>query len=311
MDTALRFVWKQYRFELASMIVAIGLLTVGVLIIWARLEDVRPSPACLKSWWLGAAPSNCGAALEVWSGRREEWVFWLVRALPFVAGIVLGSVLVSREIEHRTAQLGWSLSGSRRRWLAERVFPVAILLVVLLAILAFAADVYEGARMPGFDPRASLNEYGVHGLPVVMRGIALFGGAALLGAIVGRQLPALILSGALALVIGYALNGAFPFGAAARWLPEDQVPNPFTDQTIDTAWLASDGTIVPYLAVRDLAPDAGDWYDWAVEHYSRIVAVLRGEQLTEIELREALVLGGFTVLALGGAFVVVDRRRPY
>jgi hypothetical protein len=231
--SVLRFVWKQYRFELVSVTVGVVALTAALLVVTWQLDEVRLSPACVEEWWRGSGDdvSQCRAAINAWSARRQDWMFWLLQAAPYVAGILLGSVVVSREIEHRTAQLGWSLRGSRGRWLLDRLIPVGLVLGLVLMALAAVAVFHEAARMPGIDPRLSFNEYGTSGPPLVARGVAVFAGAVLLGSIVGRQLPALILSGVLALAIGFAVSAALPFGASTAWVAEDAVVNPVADIT--------------------------------------------------------------------------------
>ncbi len=295
------------------MLVAIGALATAIVIVTVRLDEVRLSPACLQQWWQGGSDENadCSSAIATWSARREEWMFWLLRAAPYMVGIVLGSILVAREIEHRTAQLDWSLSGSRGRWLLERVIPVLVVMVVALTCLATIAIFHESARMPGIDPRASFNEYGTSGLPVVVRGIVVFAGAVLLGSLVGRQLPALILSGALALLIAFGVSAAHPFGAPTEWVAEDAVESPMADSTVETGWRGQDGTILTYEAAAAGAPNPDDAYDWVAEHYERVVRVLAGRQRPEVEFRETVLLGGLALAAVGAASVVVARRRPY
>ena len=57
---------------------------------------------------------------------------------PFAAGIFLGAPLLSREIEHRTAHVAWSLSASRRSWLSRRTMPLLAVLLVALLLLGQA-----------------------------------------------------------------------------------------------------------------------------------------------------------------------------
>jgi hypothetical protein len=215
------FVWKQYRFELVSIVIAIAVLTVVAAANAVLLNQAQPSlvqlGVCTATDNSLEAP-DC-ANVGFWLSLRDTEIFRLLGAMPLVAGIVLGSVLVSREIEHRSAELGWSLSGSRTTWLMERVIPVGIVLVVLLAALGVAAESLEAARYPEVDPRSSLHEFGNRGPLLVMRGLAAFGIAVLAGAVAGRQLPALLLSGALVVVLAYGLAWTFPYGTNWQWVP--------------------------------------------------------------------------------------------
>ena len=124
--------------------------------------------------------------------------------LPAVSGLVLGVALVGKEIERGTAVLAWSVGTSRRRWLAERLLPAVVLLLVSCLAAGALADVLEGLRNPVVDPAASFEHLGLRGILPAAHGIAAFGLALLVGAWLGRLLPALLIAGALSLatVIG-------------------------------------------------------------------------------------------------------------
>lgn len=319
MPVAVRLAWKQYRFEIVSMAIAIAVMIVAASFLTVRLNEIRPSPEqavmCTEAD-NGLERSDC-AEVAAWLSLRETELPILIGILPFVAAAVLGSVLVSREIEHRSAGLGWSLSGSRGRWLFERIAAVFVPLLVLLAALALAADLLEGARRPDLDPRASLNDYGLRGLPIVARGSAIFAGGAVIGAVVGRQLPALILTGLIAISIGFGFGWAFPYGVSPEWIAESDTRTPLGDTgdlRLRSGFQSADGEILTYREAIAQAPnqlDSGAADDWVYANFTALEEVLRGYRLTEIELREFLVLGTLFVSALGAAFVVVDRRRPY
>lgn len=319
MVTMLRLLWKQYRFELASVALAIGALTVAAGWITLRLDEIRPLPECLDHWMEGGGNGPGCEDVRPWLRRLEEEAGQITGALafiPMIGGILLGSVLVSREIEHRTAQLSWSLSASRRRWLAERVLPVAALLAVLLGALAVAAELLQGARDPSVDPRATLDSYGLRGLPMVARGLAVLSGGVLLGALFGRQLPALILTAALSLAGAWAILGAFPYGAPTEWIAADaegtMMEIPDEDRAIDFGFRSEDGTILGWdEAYASAPPGISDPDQWIYRNLTPIQEILRAEQLLEIELRESAILLTGAGLALLGTFMVVDRRRPY
>jgi hypothetical protein len=224
-------------------------------------------------------------------------------------------VLVSREIEHRTAQLGWSLDHRRRRWLLERVVPVAVALLAMLALLAVVSELHEAAIEPGIDPRASFDHYGARGLPLVMRGLAVFAGSVLAGALLGRQLPALIVGGLLAVAIGYGSSTWFPYGTATRWVDQGMLGiEQITDRRMDAGWLTPDGTVLSTPEAVALSPYPGDdsaTFNWLDERFTFVSARLGGEQLTEVELRESAGLAVFTLVALGASLLVVRHRRPY
>lgn len=318
MRTALRFVWKQYRFEIASMLVLLVGTVIAVQAITMRLDQTRPSPGCMADWRdIEEEGHPCIPLIEAWLATRPLDMHQVIGAVPMIAGIILGSVLVSREIEHRTAQLGWSLSPARRRWLLERVVPVAVTLSAILVLLAVVSDLHEAAIQPGIDPRASFDHYGARGVPLVMRGLAVFAGSVLAGALLGRQLPALIVGGLLAAAIGYGSSAWFPYGTATRWLDNDHGTSgveEVTDRRIGAGWLTPEGTVLSIQEAKSSSPYPGDdsaTFNWLDERFTFVSMQLEGEQLAEVELREGAGLAVFTLVALGASMLVVRHRRPY
>lgn len=319
MGTMLWLLWKQYRFELASVAVAIGAITAAAVWITVRLDEIRPVQECLD-YWMERGSNRAGCEdVRPWLRRLNDEGGGITGALafiPMISGLLLGSVLVSREIEHRTAQLSWSLSASRRRWLAERVLPVAALLAVLLGALAVAAELLQGASDPSVDPRATLDGYGLRGLPLVARGMAVLSVAVLLGALFGRQLPALILAGALSVAGAWVILGAFPFGAPTEWIAADDegytMMNSAEGRAVRFGFRSDDGTILDWDEAYALAPPGlSDPEQWIYRNLTPVQEMVRAERLLEIELRESAILLTGAGVALLGAFLVVERRRPY
>lgn len=334
MRPALRLLWKQYRFELVAVTLA-SLFLIGVVVAttW-RMDEVRPSTECLTVSMADLEEDELGAcadAIEAWDARRQQYdLFSLVGAWPLLAAVVLGSVLVGREVEHRTAQLGWSLSGSRLRWLAWRIVPTGILLILLISALAVASQAMEGARYPMIDPRGSLDEYGNRGLPMVARAFGLFGLAVLVGAVAGRQLPALLVSGVLALTLSWGLAWVFPYGVSPEWVTADASTYSNEAQVRHRSqrggYRTADESIISWQEADRLADEQvgvevpnplGDRVvsleesEWIERNLDAVELVLMGDKLGEIELRESAMLGLLGLASLGGAAFVVHRRRPY
>lgn len=316
----IRFVWKQYRFEILSVVlVAVG-VAVAAAIVGFMLNANRPTLALLDSCTAsdtGLDDPACATA-RFWLSLRQTGLSQLIGAVPFVVGGVLGSVLVAREIEHRSAQLGWSLSGARANWLLARLAPVLVLTILVLSLLAVGSEILEGASWPGIDSRSSLNDFGSRGYPLVVRGLAALGIATLAGAIAGRQLPALLVAGVISVVLAYSLAWSFPYGAQWQWLPTETVainPNAqITDRFRRNGYLTSDGTFLTFQQAEDASghPQGSEAaQEWVDAHYQAVSEVLVGSQLTEIEVRESLLLASVALLTLGATFIVVDRRRPY
>lgn len=316
---AARFVWMQYRFELTSVLIAAVALTIAAAANAFLLNETQPTSqhldACTATDTSLDEPQCSDVAL--WLSLRDTELPRFIGAMPLVAGVVLGSVLVSREIEHRSAQLGWSLSGSRAAWLLQRLIPVVILIVALLGALAVAGELLEAARQPTVDPRASLHEYGNRGPLLVIRALAALAIATLAGAITGRQLPALLLSGAVSLLLTYGLVFMFPYGAAWQWVPDVEYRAPGADIAYrrDTSgFRADDGRILTYQQALAQAPnqdDTGAADDWVYANFEPVTRVLKGNQLLEIEVRESIGLACLALFGTAASLVVVDRRRPY
>lgn len=301
------------RWELVAVAVGLGSLGLALFVIAWRMWEALPSAACVLEWSSGGESSaSCVGAVESWLARREEEAFRIAGFAPFVAGLVLGAPLLSREIEFGTAQLGFSVGGSRRRWLIYRVAPITAMLVALLAAVAVAADSLEAARYPGLDARNSLSEYGSRGLPMIGRGIAAFAVAVLAGLVIGRQFAALIGGGLIVVALAYAFTAVTPLGGQWRWMSEAEYSVvEVADRIRDGGFRNEKGLILTYRQALERAPDVEDPGAWVYDNFTVVQEVLRGDQLGVVEANEALLSVAVTVAMLGFSLVVIDRRRPY
>jgi hypothetical protein len=285
--------FKLHRFEVVT-VVALSLgLGIVALVVWRMLEGMSGPPRCIEDRFLIPVPPECAnteSAVFI-SNEYAGKVMAAMAALPFVGGVLLGVPLVAPELERRTASLVWSLSGSRGRWFLGRLAPFAILLAAVLSVPAVAAGLLEGVLPGGYDPAASFMDYGLRGPVVVARGLFALGIAVLAGAVIGRVLPALIVSG-IACVIAFNAHGVLmPFGQRIELLPA---------MSLSGAQERYDFTVYtgPEVFTGDASTES--------PRYG-----VPGERLREVEAREVAVLVvGFLVLA-GVSLVVVDRRRPY
>lgn len=331
--TTARLLFRIHRFE--SLAVAAGalLLAVAGLYVASRLNGAAVETGCVQQWFdsgpVAASPA-CEESRQAFNSINEYEagkVMAGMAVLPFVAGLLLGVPLVAREVEQRTVTLAWSLQSSRVRWLLKRALIAAAMLAAVLTIPAGAAEVLEPTRHPWLDPSTTaFSDYGLRGPLTVFRGLAAFSIGVLVGAAVGRVLPALIVA-----AVGTVL--LFQVLAAAQWafLPEPELL-PVTEtqvagrgglQTGDGiqyrdragATLTWDEIIArspfPYYdeELEDVDPRFSAWFD--SDGYEEYEWFIRGERLGVVAVREAAGLSVLSTVLLGMSLVVVRGRRPY
>lgn len=214
--TTLRLTLRLHRFEVVLfglVFAALGVLGFGLSIAF----DTAGVANCLTA---GTTPIcvELLARAELLAGFRAPFGI-ILTFVSSLAGIVLGIGVVGTEIERRTTVLAWTLYPSRLRWLLPRVAITALLLTVLVAPAATAADLFEHVRQVPPLGGDSIVDYGLRGLPVVARGWLAFSLAALVGAWVGRALPALLVAAVLFIGIG----GAIEIGLSS-WLETSAAP---------------------------------------------------------------------------------------
>jgi hypothetical protein len=318
MRTAARLTLRLYRFELAAILVyGLLLAALGALVAF-RLNSAYPGTECMSLWQGAPAVAGCESTvdfLDINEGEAGKVMaaMWL---LPVVAGVLAGSVLVSREIEHRTTQFAWSVGTSRRRWFLDRVIPVMLVAVGAVVLAAVTADVLEGARVPWLSARASGQDYGLRGPVVAALAVMAFGVSVLVGSLVGRMLPALILAAALVVGIRAVVSGAVPFGEPVTVLQDSWSSIVTSDNPLYTgsAWQSADGRVLSFDEANALAPTGpgqGDPGMWLSEHGTFVALGVRGPDVWRVELRESGVLVPIGLVGLVLAGFVVNRRRPY
>jgi hypothetical protein len=206
---------KQHRFEtIAAVVLCVG-VALAALVEAFRLNSIQFPAGCLVAgqgvpyFDPSMPPTPCTLASAKFHGLDSGFDMNLVKLfeqiLPFIVGIMFGAVLVSREIEQGTAPLSWALAGSRRRWLTGKLVAVVLLIVPLLLVAGLAADMRQGALLPGSDPHASFEYYADRGVFFVFWGLAALCGTVALGTLSGRTLPAVM----VALVVCVFVRGSW------------------------------------------------------------------------------------------------------
>ncbi|MGH2456206.1 MAG: hypothetical protein ACRDHD_08110 [Candidatus Limnocylindria bacterium] len=342
MLAAARVTLKLHRFEVGvSALAAIAAAVVGVSIA-LRMDAVGISQACLDRVQALQDGSLAGEACFslVQAGSRilgESFLdgegtvpLSIMGALPFLLGVLGGVPIVARELEARTAPTAWSLNGSRLRWLARQVTPVGLVLGVAMGLAALAAmPVADDWVRWGHGGASWL--IGLHGPLAVVRAFGAFGIGLAVGALLGRTLPAFIFAVALMLAIQFALGQA-----RQTWLAtmEPQPIATISEETgeynpipgavaIGWGWWTPDGQLIGAEEARRIATEAGvppadpgDVQDtpastWLAEHgYLGVSLGVTDEMALGWAPFDGITFGLVGLIGLGGAAVLVNRRRP-
>lgn len=307
-----RLTLRLSRFELYTFGGFIVVFIATTVLAAAWIDSLRPPPACFVQF--DPSPPGCETAQNAWYSAQNgvsSLSVGLLIFLSFAAGVFLGVPIVAREIERGTARLAWSLAPSRMRWLLARTVPVLVALAVLTFVAGAAVDRFVAAVTPGADLSNSFATFGFRGLLIASRAVFIFAVAVVVGAVVARALPAVIVT---AVIASIALAGGERvhmeiLKREAIAIPMDQNVNgaaPNGDLYFDQKYVLPDGSLVDYSYFGGADP-----YDANGNPLYPIVAiVVPGERFRFVETREAVVLAGGSLVALALAAFVVSRRRP-
>jgi hypothetical protein len=211
------------------------------------------------------------------------------------------------------------MSRSRTRWLAGRAAFLVVVLVVLLMVVAIVGEVLASAQMPSQHLDRDFAWYGRRGALVLVRGLASMGIGVLVGAWLGRVLPALLIAVFASVLIFSGISLGMD-----RWLEGNAVVLPFGVDRAGGRSLGQrielpSGELVSYSDFhRDQTWDVeGDIFgaEGDIGHPDRIIGrdrelVVPGSLYQQIVLRESAGVGSTAILLALGAVLVVSRRRP-
>jgi hypothetical protein len=317
---SLRLAFAMQRLELRLLLgLAVLVIVAALLIAWQTRVVREEQLACYRgtpSAEAGDAPSPCHAydlrmdPIQVAAGFAKVGVI----GVPLLMGAFLGVPVVARELEGRTAHLAWSLSRSRRRWLVQRAGPPLAAVAVASVAVGIAGDVLTHAApwVEGSDP--GFEDWYSRGPQVAVRAAAVFGIALAAGALIGRQLPAV-------LVVGGATLGLFlaAYFVLDGWMESAAEPVPISSTTIVSGKIYGGGlqnTATGALVSDEEASMAGLWDEDQLDEngvprgYSMYFLMVPSERYGEFALREAGLFGAAAVAMLAVGFLVTQRRRP-
>jgi hypothetical protein len=313
MATQLRLLWRMHRWESTFLVGGALLLSVALVIVGWQIGASRDTVLACYEQPYETLSAACRSAID-WGNTLSGAVGILVSGTtvaPFAAGIFLGAPLLSREIEHRTAPMAWSLSPSRGQWLLWRTVPLLLVLGFVLLVLgqasAFLLDTIEEVDL-GF------RQYGMFGPILPARGLAIFGVGVLVGLVVGRVLPALLVTAlaTVAIVGGMSIGRDLLMRQEAIWLPMGDQSD-FVHMVFDSGFRSEEtGEIIGYEQAYSEYPDSFDEMtgEGGPPGMTSVWKIVPPQAFDLYVVREiGALVTAFVVLGAGSLFIV-HRRRP-
>ena len=305
---------RQHRlgFGLVFGVTGVLLLAAIGLAAFLQLSDVKscldPALAQEAETWTESQIAALQARCELGFGVvmvMTGVIFLGANVLPLGAAVFLAAPLVAQEVESTTATLSWTLARSRRAWYLPRAALVMVACVATALVLGLLVDWSLGVLLPEFSPFGSLREVYQRGLLIPSR-VAMTAAACLLaGAVLGRQVPALITGIAVAALLGmglYALDDSINRGNARRYAGEGVA--------YDWVILSRDsGEVVPpevAWADDDSYPGDPEWD----ARYEEVTLGIPDSDAPIVIWRNVAFHAGATLTLLVASAVVVGRRRP-
>jgi ABC-type transport system involved in multi-copper enzyme maturation permease subunit len=314
MLTAARFAFRVQQWELL-VLVGGSLLLAGLLalVAWQLTATQEAIVGCFGAATYASLTPACrslvdwGNLMTVASGILPN----VAVMLPFVAGILLGAPIVAREIEQRTAPIAWSLSRSRRRWLAGRLLPVVLAVAVSLLAVGAASEALLRASRPDAD--LGFANFGFHGPLIAARGLAVLVVGVLVGLLIGRVLPAILVTGllTLGLLLGLSVVRDGIMRAEATWIELPADGGDFA-MVYDSGWTDdATGDFLTYDQAFERFPEEfGPDGSWMPPGLTQVYLATPTELYPAFVAREIAALVGVGVLAGGAAAWMVGWRRP-
>jgi ABC-type transport system involved in multi-copper enzyme maturation permease subunit len=308
--TAWRLTFRLHRFELIALAVLAVLLTGLALLVAARLDSIGFTGVCIDRTGTRPIPGFCEQLGQLFYSRANSEaspVQSFIVVVPFLAAILLGVAIVGREIERGTARLAWSLAPSRRAWFLMRLVPIAILLAVVTFVLGIAADRLLAASQPDIDIANAFSGFGSRGVVLAARVSFIFALAVVIGSVMGRVMPAVIVAAILA---WFAISGGERvhneiLQRETVVVAQEAVAS--GDMQFDQRFQLPDGRLIGWEEMQQIDPPVGD--NWQPK-YPMVALVIPGSRYRQVEAREVAALGGGMIVAFGLTSLVVARRRP-
>jgi hypothetical protein len=309
----LRLAYRMHRFEIVGFGVLIAMFVIAAVMSAAQLDATGYGWQCRQD--VGPNPIACeamGRAFYALQQTQVPMVAAILLALPFLLGALVGAPLVARELERGTSRLAWSLAPSRFRWYLVRLLPVLVVVFGFAFVAGVALDRLTGATEPGSDMANSFAGFGTRGVVVAARVTFVLAIGVAVGAVMGRMLPALILTAAIATVglAGGSLVHGKILASEAVFVDGEWGNGNSGDLFIDQRIRAPGGDMLTWDQLYAIAPPPEDGSDWPPAGYTFVSLVVPGERYRFVEAREVAALAGGSLVALAIGALAVRRRRP-
>jgi hypothetical protein len=252
----------------------------------------------------------CQGSFGHWVERIARLSINLVPFFPFIAGLLIGTPLIAREIESGTARLAWSLGPSRLRWLLQRALPILALVGLTALIVGLTGEALYRAVRPGVDLDQSFAGFRQRGLLVGVEAVLIASIAAAFGAILGRFVPTFILTLILAGAIGLAVDKVETTLLQGEALVSDNYNWDGGDYYLDSRFRLPDGTLATWEQLVVLRPEVATMGYTDDSGITNAVLYIPGSRYHDIERREVLGLMGLAGLFASVTAIAVMRRRP-
>ncbi len=306
----LRLALRLHRFEVVGFAALVALLSAAAVLVAVSLDNTGYADLCPFDGSGGRACELIGQEFWGIQQSRAAPVQGVLLILPFLLGALVGVPLVARELERGTSRLAWSLAPSRVRWLIGRLVPAAVVVFAVSLVAGLALDRLLASSEPGMDVANSFAAFGFRGVVLAARAVFVLAIGVAVGAVIGRSLPALIVTAFVAVVgITGGSNVHDRILASEAILREGDAYRP-GDRYIDQRFRLPDGRIGTWQDIEQLHPFPEDGGEWVIPEYPIISVVVPGERYGSAQLRELGALGGASLGFLGIAAITVRRRRP-
>jgi len=314
MLVASRLAWRMQRWEVIVLVGGSLLLAIVMSLVAWQLTITRGAiTSCIGDSAGGPLPLDCRSLVD-WGNvmtAAGEILPTVAVGVPFVVGILIGPPLVAREIEGRTAPIAWSLSRSRSRWLAWRLVPILLAVAVALLAVGAASEALLLASRP--DSPLGFANLGFHGPLIAVRGLAVFIMGVAVGLLLGRVLPAILVTGLLtiALLGGLTFVRSEMMRSEATWVAVP--PDGGNFSTIyDSGWSDdATGEFVTYDQAFERFPEEfGPEGSWMPPGLTQVYLATPPELYPAFVAREIGALAGFAIILAGVCAWLLNWRRP-